>query len=115
MLFRSKDGLLLAKHLNLGNINIELDAVFIVHLLSNPNIVNLILEPLLNDCRTLINLMPNCTVTHIFREANRCADNMAKMGADLVSDFQILYEPPPVVDNALAFDKAELFCNRLIV
>ena len=54
-------------------------------------------------------------MTHIFREANRCADIMAKMGAELVSDFQILYEPPPVVDNALAFDKAELFCNRLVV
>ncbi|XP_075649993.1 uncharacterized protein LOC142620516 [Castanea sativa] len=65
--------------------------------------------------KTLINSMPNCTVTHIFREANKCADIMAKMGVDLVTDFQVLYEPPPVVDNALAFDKAELFCNRLVI
>ena len=115
-LWTLKDGLLLAKQLNLRNINVELDAeLFIVHLLSDPNIVNLMLEPLLNDCRTLINLMPNCTMTHIFREANRCVDIMARMGADLVSDFQILYEPLPVVDNALVFDKTELFCNRLIV
>ena len=88
---------------------------FLKHHILSPNIVNLMLEPLLNDCRTLINLLPNCSVTHIFREANRCADIMAKMGADLVSDFQILYELMPVVDNALAFDKAELFWNRLIV
>ena len=88
-LWALKDGLLLAKQLNFRNINVELDAKFIVHLLSDPNTVNLMLEPLLNDCRTLINLMPNCTMTHIFREANRCVDIMAKMGADPVSDFQI--------------------------
>lgn len=40
---------------------------------------------------------------------------MAKTGANLATGFQILYEPPPMVDNALAFDKAELFCNKLVV
>ena len=82
-LWTLKDGLLLAKQLNFRNINVELDAKFIVHLLSDPNSVNLMLKPLLNDCRTLINSIPNCTVTHIFWEANRCANIMAKMGADL--------------------------------
>lgn len=102
----------LAKYLNLLNVIIELDAEIIVHPLTNPNIVNLMLEPLPN---TLINSMPNCTVAHIFQEANRCADITAKIGANLATNFQILYEPPPMVDNALAFDKAELFCNRLVI
>ena len=105
----------LAKQLNLLNVNIELDAEFIVHLLSNPTTVNIMLEPLINDFRTLIRSMPNCSITHIFREANRCVDKMAKMGAYLVTDFQILYELPPMVGNALAFDKVELFCTKLVV
>ena len=44
-LWALKDGLLLAKQLNFQNINIELDAEFIVHLLFDPNSVNLMLEP----------------------------------------------------------------------
>lgn len=102
-LWALKDGLLLAKQLNLLNVNIELDAEFIVHLLSHLNTVNLMLEPLLNDCRTLINSMPNCTVTHIFQEANSCAGSMANMGADISTDFQILYEPPPCGGECASF------------
>lgn len=85
-----------------------------MHLVSNPTIVNLMLEPLLNDCKTLIRSMPNCSITHIFREANKIADKMVKMGADLVIDFQFFYKPPPLVDNALVFDRVELFCIRLV-
>jgi len=54
-------------------------------------------------------------MTHIFRETNKYADRHAKMGAVQLTDFLILYESLLVVDNLLAFDKAELFCNRLVV
>lgn len=103
-LWALKDGLALAKQLNLLNVNIELDAELIVHLLSSPATVNLMREPLLNECRTLIRVMPNCFMTHIHWKANRCADRMAKMGADLATDFQILYVPPLVVDIDLLFN-----------
>lgn len=73
------------------------------------------LEPLLNDCRNLIKTFPSCTMTHIFREANRCADKLANMGATQSADFLLLYEPPPVVVDLLAFDKVELFCNKMVV
>ena len=73
------------------------------------------LEPLLNDCRNLIKTFPSCTVTHIFRKANRCADKLANMRATESTDFLLLYEPPPVVVDLLAFDKAKLFFNRMVV
>nr|POE84494.1 putative ribonuclease h protein [Quercus suber] len=73
-LWALKDGLLLARQLDILNVNIELDADVLVHLLNNPSSHNLMLEPLLNDCRTLVKAFPSCIVTHIFREANRCAD-----------------------------------------
>ena len=114
-LWALKDGLSLARQLDILNINIELDADVLVHLLTNPSSLNLMLEPLLNDWRNLIKAFPNYIMTHIFREANKCADKLANMGATLSSDFLLLYEPPPVMANMLAFDKAELFCNRLVV
>ena len=114
-LWAPEDGLSLARQLNLQNINIELYVDVLVHLLTNLASDNLMLEPLLNDCKTLIRSFPNYLVTHIFREVNRCADRLAKMGAVQITDFLILYEPPPVVDNLLVFNKAKIFCNRLIV
>lgn len=114
-LWALEDGLSLARQLNLQNINIELYVDVLVHLLTNLASDNLMLEPLLNDCKTLIRSFPNYLVTHIFREVNRCADRLAKMGAVQIIDFLILYEPPLVVDNLLVFNKAKIFCNRLIV
>ena len=114
-LWTLNDGLLLARQLNILNVNIELDADLLVHLLNNPSSHNLMLEPLLNDCRTLIKAFPSYTVTHIIREANRCADKFANMGATQPIDFLLLYESLPMVDNLLTFDKAEFFCNRIVI
>ena len=69
-LWALKDGLHVARQLGIDNICIEMDADFIVHLVSNPSVVNLMLEPLLTDYRNLIKTFPNHTVTHVFREAN---------------------------------------------
>ena len=54
-------------------------------------------------------------MTHIFREANRCADRRAKMEVVQLIDFLILYESSLVVDNLLPFDKVEIFFNILVV
>ena len=42
-------------------------------------------------------------MTQIFWEANRCVDKLAKLGAVQLTDFLILYEPQPVVDNFLGY------------
>ena len=97
------------------NVNIELNADLLVHLLNNPSSHNLMLEPLLNDCRNLIKTFPSCTMAHIFREANRYADKLANIEATQAVNFLLLYEPPPVVVDLLAFDKVELFCIRMVV
>ncbi|XP_023902251.2 uncharacterized protein LOC112014105 [Quercus suber] len=117
-LWALKDGLIVAKQLGINNICIEIDADFIVHLISNPSVANLMLEPLLSDCRNLIKTFPNHIVTHVFREANGCADCLAHMGADLNHDFDVhlLYNPPDVVVDLLAREKVgTAFCNRLII
>ena len=90
-LWALKDGPIVAKQLGIENICIEMDADFIVHLVSSPSMVNLMLEPLLSDCRNLIKTFPNHSVAHVFREANCCADYLACMGVELNSNFQFLY------------------------
>ena len=113
-LWALRDGLLLAKQLSLDNICVDMDAEYLVYLLSNTTVVNLSLEPLLSYCRNLMKRFLNCIVAHVFREANRCADRLARLGADLHSNHLILYNPPLVVEAILAFDEANLCCNRLV-
>ena len=55
-------------------------------------------------------------MTHMFRKANYCADRLARMGAELNSDFQFLYNPPNVMVDLLARVKTGFVCyNRFII
>ena len=113
-LWALRDGLLLSKQLSLENICVDMDAEFLVYLLSNATVVNLSLEPLLSDCKNLMKTFLNCTVAHVSGEANRCADSLARLRADLHSNHLILYNPLPMVEDLLTSDKDGHFCNRLV-
>ena len=55
-------------------------------------------------------------MSHVFREANSYVDMLARMGAYLNSDFQILYNPPDVVVDLLAKEKAGIaYFNSSVV
>ena len=69
-LWALKDGLMLTSQLRISDICVELDVEFIVLLLTNYLINNLMLEPLLDDCKTLLKKFHSLTLLHIFREAN---------------------------------------------
>ena len=69
-LWALKDGLTLASQLRIADICVELDAKLIDLLLNNYSINNLMLEPLLSDCRTLLKKFHSTTVQYIFRKTN---------------------------------------------
>ena len=82
----------MAKQMGIENICIEMDAEFIVQLVSKPSMVNLMLEPLLSECRDMIQTFPNSSVAHVFKEAIGCANRLARIGAELdVTDFLFLF------------------------
>ena len=83
-------------------------------LFTSPSTINLMLETFLFDCRKLLRAFLNSTMTHIFKEANRCANSLAKIGNVQLIDFYILNEPLSMVEPLLTFDKLELFCNKFI-
>lgn len=71
-LWALKDGLTLDTQLRISgfsSIFVELDVELIVLLLNNYSINNLMLEPLLNDCRALLKKFHRSSIQHIFREA----------------------------------------------
>ena len=99
-------------HTHLNNLVIELDALSIALLMNNTT-TNLLMEPLLTDCRNLREI-PNKQITHVFREANQCVDALAKLGASSLSSFVVFLNPSHVVESIIVLDKANLRCNRLI-
>ena len=68
-LWALRDGLLLAKEMGIQQLIVELDALSIVILMNNET-ENLLMEPLLSDCRGLLKEIPSKRVIHAFREAN---------------------------------------------
>ena len=50
--------------------------------------------PLLNDCRYLLGRFLQTWVVHVFREGNRCADALAKLGSNMAEEFLVFNNPP---------------------
>ena len=110
-LWALKEGLLMAKHLGIDNLCVDLDAAFLIYLIINPTVVNLNLEPLLFDCRNMTKSFLNYLVKLVYREANSCADRLVNMGVGLYTDYLFLYNLLSVVVDLLVMDKAGHVCN----
>ena len=68
-LWALRDRLNIAREMGVSNLIIELDALSIV-LLMNNEAENIVIEPLLSDCKSLSKQIPNKRVLHVYREAN---------------------------------------------
>ena len=116
-LWALRDGLQMAATENIHNLIIELDEKFygfaVVHLMKN-SIVNFSPEPLLTDCRLLLRKFPNLRIEHVYREANQCADALARIGSTSDVPFLLFAHPLPVVDQLCTLDIEGAFCNRLV-
>ena len=80
----------------------------------NSDTSNMLMEPLLSDRRSLYREIPNKRIQHVYREANQCADALARLRSTVVFSLVVFVEPSSVGVSLLAFDEADSFCNRLI-
>ncbi|KAK9983039.1 hypothetical protein SO802_032564 [Lithocarpus litseifolius] len=115
ILWALRDGLYLAIQLGIRNLEVELDAKVIVEMLNNVDSSNKNFSPLLLDCRSLMASLTQFRVAHVFREAKRCTDYLAKNGCYTREDFVIFdISPSNDLDNLLifVFDSNSLYCYR---
>ena len=112
-LWALRDGLKLCVNRSILAVEVELDAKSIVDVVANAKYSNIFASALLDDCRHLIQQIPQIRFKHIFQEANRCADALARMGG-LQEDEFIVFESPPVdISILLDFDLSGVYLNRL--
>nr|POE91303.1 hypothetical protein CFP56_60970 [Quercus suber] len=62
------------------------------------------LGALVANCKEGLKKIPYVKVMHRFREANKCADNLARHGALLEQDFIVFIHPPTEVELLLSLD-----------
>ena len=73
-----RDDLTLCLNRNFLVVIIDLDAKAVINVISNPNQPNSIISSIVNDCMHLASKIPWTRFSHYFREANRCANHLAK-------------------------------------
>uniref|UniRef100_A0A7N2KU00 RNase H type-1 domain-containing protein n=1 Tax=Quercus lobata TaxID=97700 RepID=A0A7N2KU00_QUELO len=111
-----RDGLNLATQLGIQNIEVELDAKKIIDLLHSNFVANRSFSLLLNDCRSLLRKFHQVRVEHVFREANFCADALARRGVFQTKDFAILDAPPSIdIISYVNSDANGLYYGRLTI
>lgn len=107
------DGLNLCISHNFAAVEVELDAKAIVDAITNLNYINVFVSSIMDDCRLLVSRIPQVCFRHCYREANRCADALARMGGSQASDFVLLTGLPMDLVHLLDFDLHGLYLNRL--
>ena len=113
-----RDGLRLCLSLGINAIEVEVDASSVVSLLANAAETNSEFAPLVDDCRDLLKRIPQARIKHCYREGNKCADRLARLGADMEENFVVFDAPPPVIAPLLILDKLgmtqERVCNEVV-
>ena len=62
--------------------SLQQDAKVIVDIFHNANYEKNIVSPILDDCRQLFSRFGRVQTKHIYCQANRCADTLARMVAE---------------------------------
>ena len=97
-----RDGLILCSNLNIQCLMVKVDARALMDALLNSNYVNIVVSPLLDDCRHLLSRFQQVQIRHCFQQANRYADTMARLGSVQLLDYFVFHSPP--VDILEAFE-----------
>ncbi|KAL0006839.1 hypothetical protein SO802_008341, partial [Lithocarpus litseifolius] len=84
---------------------IELDAKVVLGWVTEEFNSNLHHASLILDCRTLANQIPQVRMKYCIREANKCANALARTGLDSNQDFMLL-------DSTLVGLCIQLFCDN---
>ena len=112
-LWALRDGLLLCLQIQAQAVCVELDAKAIVDAFNMQSYFNTVISSIMDDCRHLAAQISQLRVRHIYREANRCADLLAKLGTSIVSDYVEFPSPPVDLMHVLEDDACGMAVNRL--
>ena len=98
----------------LDNHIIELVAKLIVDLLQKEERHQNCIDALVSDCKSELRAIPMVQIQHCYREANKCANSLARRGALLSQDFVVFLDLPMEVSLLLSLDFVGVCYDRCI-
>ena len=98
----------MAKNLHIHNLIINVDSAEAIKLLSSSSNSNKLTQTVVNDCKDTFQVFNQVQLSHCYREANRAANSLAKIGGAQVQCFVSFVTPPLSVMEALSFDNAHV-------
>ena len=113
-LWALKDGINLCISLKHHAVVIELDAKLVVDLLSKTTRSSNTIDIIAADYKEGLKKTPMTTMQHCYREANKCAEALARREALLPQDFVIFQEPPIEVSFLLSLDSTDVLYDRFV-
>ncbi|CAL5365392.1 unnamed protein product [Camellia sinensis] len=96
-------GLTIILQRGMNKVIIETDAEQVVQLLNEEPGAKCPFRGIVEDSRIILRGC-ECTVQHVRRGGNICADNLAKLGANQPLELLIVNEPPDEIRHALVAD-----------
>ena len=96
---------MLSLSLGINAVEVEVDASSVVSLMGNAANTYSEFTPLVDDCRDLLKRFPQAQIKHCYREGNKCADRLARIGTELEENFVVFAAPPSVIVPLLVLDK----------
>ncbi|KAK9998309.1 hypothetical protein SO802_017912 [Lithocarpus litseifolius] len=113
-LWALRDGLTLCHNMHYPAVDIQTDAKAVVDVINNPSYSNRVALPIVDDCRQLISQLGQVWIGHCYREANFCADFLARKWALQNCCFSVYQDLPVDLLDFISADKEGVFCNRAI-
>ncbi|KAK6280516.1 hypothetical protein POUND7_020783 [Theobroma cacao] len=110
-----RDGLQLAVKRGLFDVIIEVDSQVVLDLICKEAVDSHTLGPIIKECRSLLEQIPNHRFCQINRDSNCCADHLARMGATMTKDFVIFEFPPDCIKLLLFAESLEPEDNDVIL
>ena len=112
-LWALRDNLRLCLQIQAQAVCIEVDVKAVVDALLSQSCTSTVIYSIMEDCRHLVTQIPQLRVRHVYREVNRCADFLAKLGIGLQNDFAVFSSPPVDLLSILEDDVCGFSINRL--
>jgi ribonuclease HI len=108
------EGLSLAKRMGFRKIELHIDSVAVVHVISARNTNNKSAWSLQLNIRKLLESDWEVQITYVYREANKCADALANEGCQLGREVVFYEDCPPYIKDLVQADVMGITTPRII-
>ena len=90
---------------------VNVDALEVINLLSNTKATNRLTQPIVDDCMNILQAFQEVHLQHCYRETNKAANFLAKLGHSLSEPFVYYVTPTFGIMEALSNDANAVLYN----